>query len=204
MSAPSWLSARAGLIAGVLLVAGCGVADTTDPHPVVTTAAGGHARRAVSDLPVQAPTRLTLPDGTEVRVHAARTLPNGRLDVPDDVRAAGWWNGGARLGDPFGAMLLAIHVDSRRQGLGPAAQLLTVAAGERLWVSSADGEQEFAVRRLRLVRRDALTAHRWVHAASGRFRLVLVTCAPPYDPGRGYRNLAVVTALPVGDWQEQR
>jgi hypothetical protein len=51
-----------------------------------------------------------------------------------------------------------------------------------------------------MVRQDSLADERWLFAPTGDSRLVLVTCAPPYDRARGgYQNLAVVTALPVAD-----
>jgi hypothetical protein len=121
------------------------------------------------------------------------------LDVPDDVRTAGWWRGGSRLGDPFGSILVAAHIDSATQGLGPYAELLQARPGQRVVVVSRHLVQRFAVRSLRLVPQGPLSRHRWIFAPTGGHRLTLVTCAPPYDARRGgYQNLAVVTAAPVG------
>jgi hypothetical protein len=127
------------------------------------------------------------------------TRPDGVLDVPPDVRTAGWWRGGSRLGDPFGSTLIAAHIDSTTQGLGPYAQLLQVRSGQTIAVRSRHLRQTFTVRSLRLVPQGPLSRHPWIFAPTGGPRLTLVTCAPPYDAGRGgYQNLAVVTALPVG------
>lgn len=119
--------------------------------------------------------------------------------MPDDVGTAGWWEGGSRLGDPFGSILLAAHVDSRVHGLGPFAELLSVPPGARVRLASSGIEQVFAVRSRRVVAQGALDDDAWLFDSSGVVRLVLVTCAPPYDASRGgYQNLAVVTALPLG------
>ena len=124
--------------------------------------------------------------------------PNGLLDVPGDIRTAGWWRGGARLGDPFGSTLIAAHIDSTTQGLGPYAELLRVRQGERIVVTSKHLEQRFAVASLRLVPRASLAGATDLFAPSGPRRLTMVTCAGPYDAARGgYQNLAVVTARPV-------
>ena len=132
-------------------------------------------------------------------IRAVGTTTDGVLDVPDDIRVAGWWRGGSRLGDPFGSVLVAAHVDSATQGLGPFAELLTVTAGARIRVQSRGLRRTYEVHSRRLVPQGGLVDDSWIFDVSGDARLTLVTCAPPYDRARGgYQNLAVVTALPVG------
>ena len=132
-------------------------------------------------------------------VRPAATAHDGRLLVPLDIRSAGWWRGGSRLGDPFGSMLVAAHVDSRTQGLGPYAELLSFRPGDRVRVSSRHLVSDYRVRSLRLVPQGPLHSRPWIFSATGRQRLTMVTCAPPYDRSRGgYQNLAVVTADPDG------
>jgi len=156
------------------------------------------APRVGSVVP-EAPSGIRLPNGRRIEVRAVGTTRNGLLDVPPDIRVAGWWSGGSRLGDPFGSSLIAAHVDSRTQGLGPFASLLVVRAGDRVRVSSRGLQQTFEVTSLRLRPRGALGPGSWLHSPAGPRRLTLVTCAGPYDPARGgYQNLAVITALPLG------
>jgi hypothetical protein len=139
---------------------------------------------------------VRLPTGVVVPVRAASTRPDGLLDVPADVRVAGWWRGGSRLGDPWGSTTLAAHVDSRSQGLGPFAALLGTRRDQRFVVSSAHLRQTFRATSFRLLDRGSLLRHRWMFSASGDRRIVLVTCAPPYVSSRGgYQKLAVVTAV---------
>lgn len=157
------------------------------------------ATRAGSVVAPRRPTRATLPSGRVVPVAAAGTTGSGVLDVPDDVDVAGWWRGGSRLGDPFGSILVAAHVDSDSEGLGPFAELLTVREGARIRLEAGGLRQDFAVESRRLVPQGSLVDDGWIFDASGDLRLTLVTCAPPYDATRGgYQNLAVVTAVPLG------
>jgi hypothetical protein len=156
------------------------------------------AQRVGSGVP-EPPTRIELPDGHRVAIRPVRTTRNGLLDVPDDIRVAGWWSGGSRLGDPFGSTLVAAHVDSRTQGLGPFATLLGVRPGDRLDLWSAGLRQTFRVTSLRLRPQGTIGPRSWLHSPVGPRRLTLVTCAGPYDAARGgYQNLAVIVATPVG------
>ena len=172
---------------------------TVTPSITEAEAAGGPAQRAVSGQTTR-PTRLELSNGVTVPVAAVGTTVDGQLDVPDDIRIAGWWRGGARLGDPFGSMLIAAHVDSRTQGLGPYVALLSVKQGARFEVTGRRNlTQTFAVSERRVVARDKLSTVPDIFSPRGSPRLTMVTCAGPYDRDKGgYQNLAVVTAEPVG------
>ena len=77
------------------------------------------------------------------------------------------------------------------------------SAGATVVLRSAGLRQAFEVRSRRLVPQSTLVDESWIFEASGRARLTLVTCAPPYDADRGgYQNLAVVTAVPLGPPEE--
>ena len=170
-------------------------AEPTEPaEPAVS------AVRAASAVQPERPEMARLPSGALIPIRAVSTLADGRLDVPDDIRTAGWWRGGSRLGDPFGSTLLAAHIDSTAQGLGPYVELLSVRPEQRIVVTSATLEQSFEVRSLRLLPQGSLDGERWLFSPRGERRLTLVTCAPPYDASRGgYQNLAVVTATAVAN-----
>ncbi len=171
-----------------------------DPRPAPTDATPvAPARRARSVLAPERPRSVVLPSGRVVAVRAVGTTRAGVLDVPPDVDVAGWWRGGSRLGDPFGATLLAAHVDSRTQGLGPFAELLSVSPGVRVRIEGAGLGQVFRIRSRELVPQGTLEDRPDLFDPAGARRLVLVTCAPPYDAARGgYQNLAVLTATPLG------
>ncbi|MCW2737541.1 class F sortase [Nocardioides sp.] len=147
----------------------------------------------------EGPRSLQLPSGRLVAVHAVSTGRDGQLDVPDNPGAAGWWRGSSRVGDPSGNTFLAAHIDSPRQRLGPFAELYDARPGLRLVLRSAGLRQDFRIRSVQLIRRESLTARPDLYSPSGARQLVLVTCAPPYDPTHGgYRNLVVLVATPSG------
>lgn len=174
-------------------------APTSTPAP-----AAAHARRVGAPTP-ERPEAITLPDGTTVPVRAAATTSRGVLDVPVDIHQAGWWPGGSRLGDPFGSTLIAAHVDSTTQGLGPFASLLSARSGDRIRLRSEHLEQVFQIASLRLVPRRSFAGRTRLISPDGPRRLTLVTCASPYDASRGgYQNLAVLTATPVSGPHDRR
>lgn len=208
-------SPRAAGTSAVVVVAVCAVAAwgtpgdeprTAPPHDTSlaaladgSSAPAVRARRVGAPAP-EVPTGSVLPDGAVVPVRAVGTASDGTLAVPEDIRVAGWWEGSARLGDPFGSTLVAAHVDSFTQGLGPFAGLLGVRPQQRITLTSAHLTQSFRVVSLELVPRGTLAQHPRIFSPRGPRRLTLVTCAGPYDPDRGgYQNLAVVTARADGD-----
>ncbi|HSU02951.1 MAG TPA: class F sortase [Nocardioides sp.] len=210
---PSWRRAVVGLgaLAATVLVgvvAGPSTGDTARARAAVEApVASNEPRAAVAAVPgvrsgavtPEGPRSVRLPSGRTVAVRPVGTTADGTLDVPADVDAAGWWREGSRIGDPFGSALVAAHVDSRTEGLGPFAELLGVRPGQLVVLTSEHLTQDYAVSELRLIDKDRLSDHAWVHSARGPHRLTLVTCAGPFDPDNGgYQRLAVVTATAVG------
>ena len=170
-------------------------AAAKDNDPIVVDA---RPARRTGTVRHEQPRSVRLPTGVVVPVRAVSTRTDGLLDVPDDIRQAGWWRGGSRVGDPLGSTLLAAHVDSTKQGLGPFAALLEVRRNQRFMVSSATLHQTYRATSMQLIERGSVLRHRWIYSASGGRRLVMVTCAPPYVPTRGgYQNVVVVTAVPL-------
>jgi sortase family protein len=196
------LAALATVVA-VVGASACAVGDpappATAPAPPATSAPVTAVAERVGSVVPEPPRGIQLPNGNRVGIRPVGTTRNGLLDVPDDIELAGWWSGGSRLGDPFGSTLVAAHVDSRTQGLGPFASLLGVRAGDRVYVWSDGLRQAFEVMSLRLRPQGTIGPGSYLHSPDGRRRLTLVTCAGPYDAARGgYQNLAVITAVPLG------
>ena len=124
---------------------------------------------------------------------------DGELRVPAHVDELGWWDGSAWLGDPFGATVIAGHVDSATEGIGFFAQLLAIRVGDRVSVVGSRSErQTYRVTSVRTVAQNALAADADALDQTGDHRLVLITCTGVYRPGRAAtsRNL-VVTAKQV-------
>jgi sortase (surface protein transpeptidase) len=96
-------------------------------------------------------------------------------------------------------MVIAAHVDSTVQGLGPFAALLSARRGDSITVAAAHLSQRFAVSRIALVTKTNRAAVASQFSGRGHDRLVLITCAGPFIPSQGgYQNVAVITATPVG------
>jgi hypothetical protein len=160
------------------------------------------AAPAPSQVDAQRPRAVTLPSGTTMSVDAAATGPDGELVIPADVNRAGWWDGSSQLGDPFGSIVLAAHIDSFTQGLGRFAELLEVRSGDRVMLSTRAMQQEYRVVSAELVPKAALTRSSSIYSVAGEPRLVLLTCGGAYDASSGgYQDNLVVEAVPVGPLQ---
>lgn len=132
-------------------------------------------------------------------VDVAVTGRDAVLNLPTDVDRAGWWDGSSRIGDPYGTIVLAAHVDSVPKGIGPFAELLGTHPGMRLQLAGATRRQKFEIVSVRLQPRASLSASSPVFSAYGDVRLVLITCGGPFDASQGgYRDNLIVVARPLG------
>lgn len=178
------------------------------PTPELLTAGrAGHARvaePAVSQVVAERPLDLRLPSGALLAVDVAATDPRGALVIPELVARAGWWQGGARLGDPFGAIVIAAHVDSFADGIGPISELLSAEPGDVVRLEARNLSQSFAVSSSTFVPRARLADHAATLSFDGAHRLVLITCGGPYDRASGgYRDNLIVVAGPAGPLEKR-
>jgi hypothetical protein len=181
----------------MLILCGCsaGVAQA----PVVDERRGTAtvATPAPSQVRAERPRTLQLPSGAMLAVDLARTDSTGVLALPEDVDRAGWWTGSSRLGDPYGAIVLAAHVDSFAEGIGPIAEILDARRGDVVRVSGQRISRRFEVVSTSFVRRTDLARHAALLSVSGDRRLVLITCGGPYDAAYGgYRDNMILVAIP--------
>jgi hypothetical protein len=161
----------------------------TEPTPAQV------GRPAPSQVTAERPLAITLASGTTMRVRRSATSPTGALAIPADIKQAGWWDGSSKLGDPFGAVVIAAHVDSFTQGLGKFSELLTMKPGDVIRLASAHLSETFQVVGAGLVPKTSITATSDAFSANGPPRLVLITCGGQYDPTRGgYQSNMVVVA----------
>ena len=153
---------------------------------------------AASQVVSQRPRQIRLPSGITMAVHRAATGRGGKLMLPSNINRAGWWDGGSRLGDPYGAVVIAAHVDSYTQGLGRFAELLSMHAGDIVKLRSANLRETFRVTSAKLVPKTSLTAGSYAYSGHGSPRLVLITCGGTYEAAHGgYQYNMVVVASPV-------
>jgi LPXTG-site transpeptidase (sortase) family protein len=143
------------------------------------------------------PTSVELPGHGSAPVVAERTV-DGTLQIPEDISSIGWWDGSAFAGDPFGATVLAGHIDSRAKGFGFFATLLTLGRGDRITVSDGTRTLTYRVTMTQLIRKVALAADGRALSQHGDHRLVLITCSGRWNQEqRSYDSNLVVIAKPV-------
>lgn len=121
---------------------------------------------------------------------------NGEMAIPPSNRDVGWYEFGARPDDDAGVTVMAAHVDTVAEGLGPFARLKGIRKGSEVTVTTADGTtHRYKVSAVDEIAKSSVPLAE-VFQRSGPARLVLITCGGAYDRGVGYTDNVVVTAVP--------
>ena len=152
--------------------------------------------------PVEVPVQLTIA-GLDVRMSVRPTGLDGRvfMALPESPAVAGWYRFGPAPGSGAGAVVLAAHVDSRRQGRGPLARLERLDEGDVVEVlATTDGASRR--HRYRVVSVDRLGKSQVdlddLFSRTGPARLHLVTCGGAFDASAGrYEDNVVAVAVEV-------
>jgi hypothetical protein len=170
------------------------------PEPLASVASGASAaprHRVAPVAPGLPPRHLRVPRvGISAAVIPVKVDRGGALDVPVDVQQVGWWQGGARPGDPQGTVVIDGHVDSATQGRGQFFRLERAGVGDRVVVTTARGQTAYVVVARKVYRKAALP--REIFTRAGRPRLVLITCGGAFNSRtRHYANNVVVYAVPA-------
>jgi Sortase domain len=143
------------------------------------------------------PVRVRLPSvGVNAQIQPVGIdVDRGVLGTPTDIRRAGWWKDGGIPGARSGAVLIAGHVDSAREGAGAFFSLRKARIGDEIHIQAGGGRTfTYRVASVRSHRKDALPPG--IYSSKGAPRLVLVTCGGPYNHTTGhYRDNIVVTAV---------
>lgn len=204
---------RSAILLGLVLVAGTGcAAPTTDPAPTATTgpvatgtragdqaAPDATAARPLTDQESFVPERLRLPSGRTARVQPAGIGPDGTLAIPADPARIGWWDGGSRPGDPFGTVVVAGHIDSRRYGIGVLAEVAEARPGQEVRLSAGSRSLRYRIVSVRQVPKARLATGTDTFDLAGAARLALITCGGRFDARtHSYADNVVVLATPVG------
>jgi hypothetical protein len=209
--APLRAGAAAGLLA--LATAACGTAAAPPARPAqaesaATTGTGpaprqvGTGRFTIVDVPIRSwrrlppspPVRLEIPAiGVSARLVRLGLGADGRMQVPGDFQAAGWFTGAAEPGQ-LGPAVVAGHVDSHT---GPAVfyRLRELRPGDEVRVVRADRRVvRFVVESLASYPKPEVPAER-VYGPTTAPALRLITCAGSFDRRRrSYRDNLVVEA----------
>jgi hypothetical protein len=210
------MTGRAGIGAALALclalpvLAGCTASPATTPRPTASVAPA--PRVAVPDIPqvdaslgsltpptVVVPVRIRLDRlGIDMGVTAEGLDAQGAMALPANAADAGWYRYSPGLSAREGATVIAAHIDSRHDGIGPFSRLKNATAGDTITVSGADGATvAYTVSELRQVGKiDAPMAD--VFDTSGAPRLSLVTCGGVFNSKTGhYLDNVIVTATPI-------
>lgn len=182
-------------------------AETSLASPLILTGRGDGAAAGLGVLPAAAaqtaqvvtPTRVTLARlGVDAPVVGVDIdLGTGALDIPKNIQRVGFWKDGAAPGSAAGAILLAGHVDSAKDGGGAFYPLKSARRGDVVKVTSDDGKtRSYRVTSVRKVLKSQLPDS--IFSRTGPKRLILVTCGGPFLPAVGhYRDNVILTAAPV-------
>jgi LPXTG-site transpeptidase (sortase) family protein len=143
------------------------------------------------------PVRIQIPSiGVDAPVVPVGVDATGGVDVPQDVRVAGWYRFGSAPGADGSAVVLG-HVDSAIQGTGVFFRLQTIPVGATVRIELRGG----AAVTYRVVARRAYLKTRLppsLFRRSGPTGLALITCGGPFDPSRHrYQDNVVVYAEPA-------
>lgn len=161
------------------------------PRPVV-------AAPRISPLGLGTPRVLRVPAvGLDLPVQAEGVDPTGLMGLPDTVGAAGWYRYGPRPGSDQGSAVIAGHVDTAEEGIGPMAGLDALLVGDEVVVESTTSRTTYEVTSVATVAQRDLDLER-LFARTGSPRLHLVTCGGAYLPDQGgYQSNVVVVAVPT-------
>jgi len=146
-----------------------------------------------------APVRLVIPElAIDMPIDAMGLDEDGAMALPENASDAGWYRFGPGLRNTAGATVIASHIDSRHDGIGPFSRLKDASEGSIVSVGGSDGASvDYVVTSVRSVGKiDAPMAE--VFDRSGDPRLTLVTCGGEFDSGTGhYVDNIILTAVPV-------
>ena len=183
-----WVVALAAASVPARPAATAGAASLLPVPPQRSTA---HTTSAAGRVPV----RLTLLRvGLDAAVVPVTAGADGRLAVPGDGKAAGWWEDTAPPGSRQGSTVIAGHLDTPG-GAAVFAPLTRAKPGDRVIITTATATVGYRVRAV-TVRRGAALPGEFI-SITGPPRLVLVTCTGPYRQGSGYRDRLYVDATPA-------
>lgn len=187
-----------GRVAGAGDVVTPGPTPRTDRGPASGPAPVG-PQKATRSAP--APMLLHIPQlDVSAPIVRVGVLPDGGLEIPDDVTVVGWYAADQQRvspGDP-GTAVIAGHRDSRVQGEGALHDIGALRRGDTLDVVHLGGAVScWVVEGVLTTPRDALPSE-LLFRRDGEPRLALVTCGGTFDTAtRSYSRNTIVLAAPA-------
>ena len=121
----------------------------------------------------------------------------GEMELPETNTEVGWYRFGANPSSRTGTTVLAAHVDTRAEGVGPFVLLRQIKVDAAVTVTDESGDRrEYRVAKVQQVDKEKIDWNQ-VFDEVGHPRLVMITCGGAYDRESGYRDNVLVTAFPV-------
>jgi len=206
------LGAGAALCLALSGLAGCAPTPDATPRPPAPASAAPSPRPSVPEVPTVdaslgnvpvattiAPARIRLDRlGIDMTVTAEGLDSRGAMALPPNAADAGWYRFSPGLLAQQGATVIAAHIDSSHDGIGPFSRLKDAAVGDQILLDGEDGSTAaYTVSEIRQVGKiDAPMAE--VFDQSGAPRLSLVTCGGVFNSATGhYVDNVIVTAIPA-------
>jgi sortase (surface protein transpeptidase) len=125
--------------------------------------------------------------------------PRGDMELPPSPKVAGWYRYGPAPGSEAGAAVIAAHVDTPKEGVGPLEVLEDLEPGTVVVVRSGTRLTRYVVQSVRKVGKGELDLDA-LFARDGPPRLHLVTCGGEFDRRtRQYADNVVAVAVPLAD-----
>jgi LPXTG-site transpeptidase (sortase) family protein len=169
-------------------------AVSTRPRPAPVPTVRATLRPAAQEAP--APHRFVAADlGIDLPVVPVGVDDVGLMRLPETVREVAWYEYSARPGGPSGTTVLAGHVDTRADGLGPFARLRELDEGDSLGVEVEGTTRRYVVTSVEKVAKSEVPLDQ-VFRRDGRHELKVITCGGAFSRRTGYRDNVIVTAVP--------
>lgn len=192
----------------LLAIAGCSAAPALraagEPGPGIIALKNSVDRQgyslSIDDLaPVAEPTTIELADlDIDMSIEPHGLESNGDMSLPVSPFVAGWYEFGSAPDSRRGAIVLAAHVDSLAEGIGPFSRLKDAREGMVVEIVDDAGESHrYEVQRVERIEKDEVNFDE-VFTDQGETHLVLITCGGVWDRDRSsYTDNYIVTARPV-------
>lgn len=202
------------IIAGLLLLTGCSApsADEAGERSPSVSATPSPTRPTLAyDVPIQsgsldtlgepviAPVSLSLAAlGIEMAVQPEGLDADKQMALPVSPYVAGWYKFGPGPHSEQGATVIAAHVDSLAEGIGPFARLKDTPIGAEVSVTDADGATHlYRVVTVERIAKSDVPLDR-VFTREGAPTIVLVTCGGEWNAAAdSYKDNYIVTAEKV-------
>lgn len=195
-------------VTSLVLITGCSAPSVTDgkergapafdPFRAARTTEVAPSSQLYS-APKSAPTRVVVPAlGIDMPVEPHGVDGAGQMSLPENIFTAGWYESGSSPNRAVGSTVIAAHVDSRVQGVGPFAALRTATPGTEVTIADAAGDTH-TYRVVSVVKLEKTTID-WSEyvTLTGEPELILVTCGGAFiEDVRNYTDNYIVTAEKV-------